>query len=175
MNIILCGLPQSGKTTLGQILADKLKWSFIDTDKLIEKAYTDQTGVISSCRAIFSQEGELFFRTLEKEIITSLKEMTHTVIAIGGGSLNDSNNMQVLQSIGKLVYLKTPVEVIWERLQNKEIPSYLNVKDPKASFYTLAKKRIPLYEKAAELHIDTDLFNKDMTAITILKKLVYGK
>jgi shikimate kinase len=175
MNIILCGLPKSGKTTLGKLLADKLKWSFIDTDKLIEKAYAEQTGAISSCRTIALQEGDIFFRALEKTVISSLKEMKTMIIATGGGSLNDPDNIDTLQSIGELVYLKTPLEVVWQRLQKKELPTYLNAQDPQVSFYTLAKTRIPIYEKAANFHIDTHLLTKEAIVITILKNLLYGK
>ena len=175
MNIILCGLPKSGKTTLGKLLAEKLKWSFIDTDRLIENRYATQTNTSRSCREIYLYEGEKFFRTLEKEAILSLKEMNHAVIGTGGGSLCNIDNIKVLESIGILIYLKTSLEVIWDRLKNKELPSYLDTIDPKASFYTLAESRIPLYEKWATFHIDTHLLNKDRILNTILDKLQYGK
>ena len=175
MNIILCGLPKSGKTTLGKLLAERLNWPFIDTDRLIENRYASQTNIKSSCREIYLHEGEKFFRALEKEAILSLERIKHTVIATGGGSLCDIDNIKVLESIGILIYLKTSLEVIWDRLKNKELPSYLHTTDPKASFYTLAESRIPLYEKWATFHIDTHLLTKDRILTTILEKLQYGK
>lgn len=72
MNIILCGLPKSGKTTIGKHFAENMKWDFIDTDILIEKAYARSTHKKHTCRQIYFEEGEAFFRNIESLIIGSL-------------------------------------------------------------------------------------------------------
>lgn len=152
MNIILCGLPMCGKTTIGKMLAAQLKWGFIDTDRCIEKAYCLKTGKIKSCRQIYLDEGEKIFRELEKEQIASLQATKDHIIALGGGSLGDR---QVVQALGFIVYLKTPISVLWKRIQWKGIPAYLDPYDPEKAFYALAEKRTLLYEKAANATLDT--------------------
>lgn len=172
MNIILCGLPMSGKSTIGKLVAEKLHWNFIDTDRLIENAYLLKTEKKSTCRQIFLEEGEMLFRDLEKQQIASLKGSKGNIISLGGGSLGDPENRDVLKLIGKLVFLKTPLNMLWERLQRRGIPAYLidkDINDPEKVFYQLAQKRIPIYEKAADFIIDTAPLNEQEVVAAILE------
>ena len=88
MTLILSGLPMSGKTTIGKLLAEKLQLPFLDTDRLIEQSYAAMTGMKCSCRQIHSEKGEVFFRAFEKEQIKALQGDHARVIALGGGVLN---------------------------------------------------------------------------------------
>lgn len=155
MNKILCGLPMSGKTTIGKLLASRLGCNFIDTDRLIENAYAEKTGKRYSCRQIFLEDGEGKFRELERQQIASLNGIRGHVIAVGGGTLMNPENRVVLQSIGNLIYLKTAEDVLWERMQRRGIPAYLDPLNPEKSFRALAEKRTPIFEQAAHLTIDT--------------------
>lgn len=177
MNIILCGLPLSGKTTVGKRLAEKIKWPFIDTDVLIEQAYGEKTEHLFTCRKIYRNEGEQPFRELERQQIATLKDTVSTVIAVGGGSLNEQENTKILRSIGQLVYLKVAVDVLWERMKKRGIPAYLNSNYPQKSFYELADTRVHQYEKAADFTIDTRFLNEEETVAAILstRKMPYGK
>ncbi len=150
MNLILCGMQKSGKTTTGKALAEALHSPFVDVDRLIEKI----SGEELSCREICKQRGEVFFRTLEKKALESLQSVQESVIALGGGSCLDA-----VRNLGTIIYLKVPVDILWERMAREELPSYLDPHFPKESFYALAKKRFPLYEKAADLILDTELEN----------------
>ncbi len=170
MNIILCGLPMSGKTTIGTLLAAKLTCPFIDTDRLIEAAYTSQKGKNYSCRQIFLQEGEPFFRSLEKQQIASLTPTKKHIIAVGGGSLANPDNVKALQSLGCIVYLKAPLDIIWNRIKQGGIPAYLDPNDPEKAFYTLAETRIPTYEASAHITIDVGNLNKDEIVTRILQQ-----
>lgn len=138
--MILCGLPFVGKTTVGKKLAERLDWAFIDTDALIEEA----TG--QSCRTLFKEKGEGYFRFIEKEQIAQLKKQ-EAIIAIGGGSLIDPSNREKLSSLSSLIYLKASPKILWQR-RRKE-PLY-----DEQSYYTLASMRIPLYEKMASVTVD---------------------
>lgn len=159
MNLIFCGLPKSGKTAIGKMVADKLHYPFIDTDRWIEEAYLQETGLSRSCRDIFRFEGEAAFRQREKEQISRLQPLEDHVIAIGGGSLSLPENREVLRSIGYLIYLQTSVDLLWERVSRNGIPAYLDANDPKKSFFALCEKRIPLYKQTAHDIIDTDGFS----------------
>lgn len=145
MNIILCGMPKSGKTTIGKKLARKLGFDFIDTDHMIVKAYG------ASCRDLFLQQGEMIFREMESQQITSLKNIQNTVISIGGGALCNLENAMHLQSLGKLVYLKVPSNILWSRNSMHGMPAFLSSQE---AFKKLEEKRLPIYERYATTHID---------------------
>ena len=155
--IIFSGLPASGKTTMGKILAEELNWEFIDTDRLIEKAYNKKP---ATCSEIFKEEGKKYFRELEKnQIIAIVDKKTPTVVALGGGALNDPDNVKILRSAGTLIYLQVPLEVVWKRIEQRGIPAYLDPTNPEQSFHELAQKRIPLYEKASHITLKTAVQN----------------
>lgn len=162
MNILLCGLPTCGKTTIGKKVAEHLQWNFIDTDHLVEKAY----GI--SCCQIAKEKGEEVFRRLEKEQITSLLGCRQSVIALGGGSINQKTE-EIIVKMGCIIYLKASVAVLWERLSKRGMLSILDPMNPEESFYKLAKTRIPLYEKMAHFIIDTTGLSEQEVLQEILK------
>jgi shikimate kinase len=174
VNIILCGLPKSGKTTFGKYLASKLQWNFIDTDHLIEKAYEKTRGHFISCRHIFLQEGESFFRHLEKEQIQSIITSSRNVIALGGGSLQDGAISTLLQNAGHVIYLKVPISIVWHRLQ-QDMPAYLQQQDPQQTFWRLAEQRIPAYENIAHMTIEPDLDDPEEIVRVMMDKVQHGK
>lgn len=174
-NLILCGLPMCGKTTIGKKLAAQLKWSFVDTDHLIEQQYKNQTGEACSCRQIFQANGEPFFRLLEKQQIASLNGIHHHVVAIGGGACQDLHNVQQLQVIGLLAYLKTSADCLWKRLKAKGIPAYLDAACPEEAFYQLVDRRIPAYTVAATWTIETDGLDEDQVVEAILQRMINGE
>jgi shikimate kinase len=177
MNLILCGLPMSGKTTIGSQLAKELAWNFIDTDQLIEEGYAQENNQWRSCHQIFSKCGKTIFRELEKSCISSLQGASKSVIAVGGGSLNDADNRAILQSLGHVLYLKVPVTVLWERMRKQSMPAYVDPADPEQAFYRMAEKRLPLYEEAAQVIIETDNRSTQEIIEIILQheELPYGK
>lgn len=175
MSLILCGLPASGKTTVGKRLSEKLGHHFIDLDHLIEHAYYDETGKMMSCRQIAMQEGSHVFRHLEKQQIHQLNVITGCVIALGGGTLCDPSNTEKIKRLGRLIYLKTPEHVIWKRIEQRELPSFLDKNAPEQSFYELAKERIPIYENAAEMMIDTETLNEEAIVEMIIKRINNGR
>jgi len=154
MNLIFCGLPCSGKTVVGKNLAEKLEWKFVDTDALIENAYCGISGKQHQPCQIFSLEGEHFFRTLETQQVTSLGGCKETVISTGGGVFASSDNSVLLKKMGVVIYLKTFPEVIWERLQIRGLPAFLDKDNPKESFFEIARSRLPHYERAADIIVD---------------------
>ena len=98
--IYIIGFMGSGKSTAGRKLAALIGWSFIDLDKKIE----DHTG--KTITQLFSEHGEANFRKIESELLHSLKSLTHTVIATGGGTPCYDDNMDYMEQSGLTVYLK---------------------------------------------------------------------
>ncbi len=141
-NIILIGMPASGKSTIGRKLSEKLKMNFVDTDHLIEK---DQSMTLQE---IINEKGNDFFWTCEERILTSLN-LKNTVIATGGSAVLFPKAMEHLRKIGKVIYLSQSLEKIEKRLHNLESRGV--TLDEGETVESLYNYRVPLYEKEAAL------------------------
>lgn len=144
-NLILIGFKSSGKTFFGRLLAERLNKPFIDTDCLIEQLYAEEHDDQKTCREIALHLGLPGFRLLENQAIASLSLTTNSIIATGGGTLLDSNNLQILQQLGPLIYLNVCKDTLKNRILSENRPSILDLKN----FDALLKGRLPHYEKAA--------------------------
>jgi shikimate kinase len=154
--MILCGPPFSGKSYYGQRIAAFLNQPFIDTDLMIEKCYREQKGAQKTCREIFRDEGEAFFRELEHEVVKELRSHQKTVIAIGGGTLLQEANASILKQLGRLILLKTETSVLLSRLKQKPtLPAYLEDEEPEKKFIDMIEKRNAVYFMHADLSIET--------------------
>lgn len=110
--IFLCGLPGSGKSTVGQAVADALELAFVDLDKEIEQECDRSIG------EIFEQDGEAFFRVLETQALTRACALGKAVIALGAGVLENEENLASILECGRLIYLRVPVDEIVARVSN---------------------------------------------------------
>ncbi len=104
-NIVLIGMPGSGKTTIGKALAEATGKTFIDTDEMIVSEY----GVISD---IFAEKGEEYFRDIEAEKVKEAAKMNGMIIATGGGAVLREGNVTALRQNGKLFFLDRPLSDI---------------------------------------------------------------
>ena len=107
-NIVLIGMPYSGKSTLGKKIAKEKNKELIDIDEMIEEKY----GRISD---IFKNFGEKYFRTIEKEIIKELSLKKNCVIVPGGGAILDYENYIYLKANGTIYFLDTDIDTLIER------------------------------------------------------------
>lgn len=112
-NVILTGFMGTGKTSLGKLLATRLGRPFVDIDKKIE----DETQL--SIPKIFEQYGEEHFRELERVAVKELSEKRGLVIATGGGTIKDEENLRLLKSSGLLICLTTEPEEILNRTSRR--------------------------------------------------------
>ena len=108
-NIILIGFMGVGKTSLGKLLATKLGRAFIDLDEKIER------DAQMSIPQIFETHGEKFFRELEKAAVKEVTLRKNLVIATGGGTVKDEENLQLLKNSGVIICLTTDAEEIFRR------------------------------------------------------------
>lgn len=136
MNLILCGMPKSGKSMLGKKLGHQLEKNFFDLDDLVEKRFKSKTNQFQTCREIYLNHGEPYFRKLEEEALEALldEKITHSIIALGGGALLSPKIQHIVSSLGTLVYLKAPEKLLWQRISEKEIPAPFQGEDPEALF-----------------------------------------
>lgn len=166
-SFVLIGFQASGKTTLGNQLANCLQCSFMDTDQLVEQFHPGW-----SCREIFQHFGSSHFRNLEWEAISSLSFCPSIVLATGGGTLLETKNGMLLKAHGNLIYLKTSAEVLKKRIwQRQVLPAYLTGEDPELAFTQLYQERILVYEKWADQTLEMDHLTEEK-ALTELLRIV---
>jgi shikimate kinase len=109
MLITLVGMPASGKSTFGKLLAKRLDYQFVDLDKAIEAAAK------CSIPALFSQFGETYFRKLETELLEKVLYQSKTVLATGGGAPCFYDNMRKINQAGFSIFIDTPLEILVSR------------------------------------------------------------
>jgi shikimate kinase len=109
MNLVLFGFKGAGKTTIGRHMAQKMGWAFIDLDEQIPIA------PYHSLRELYQAIGETEFRKKEVCALRSIQSVTHTVIALGGGTILDPDNLVFAQSLGKLMYVAVRLETLKNR------------------------------------------------------------
>jgi shikimate kinase len=152
-NIILIGYRGSGKTTVGRMLAERLGWSFVDTDVLVES----EAGM--SIAAIFTAEGEAGFRARERDTIARVVENAQQVIAIGGGAVTDQDNVDRLRSAGTIIWLTATAEVLWARIEADQRSTTtrpdLTPVGGLEEVRTILARREAAYKMAADVCIDT--------------------
>ena len=154
MNIVLIGYRCCGKTTVGRLLARDLEGEFLDTDRLIE----EKIGI--SIHSHVSQNGWRDFRRVEREVVEEIASKDNVVIATGGGTVIDQENVSTLRKNGWVVWLDTGVPVIRERMKNAQKsgewrPS-LSGADPLDEIDQILQERKPLYEHASDYTVDTN-------------------
>lgn len=171
LNIVLTGFMGTGKTSVGKILAEKLGFTFVDVDKVIEKT----AGMKIS--DIFSRFGESRFRDIETEVIKLITKKTGQVIATGGGAVLRDENMNALKSTGIVFCLMASEDTIFERVKNSKERPLLQVNDLKERIRELLGKRMDKYRNAHFL-INTEGLSPQEVAEKIIKeyeRFVYGK
>ena len=149
-NIFLVGPMGSGKSAVGRQLAQRLGLTFIDSDAEIEA----RTGVDVAC--IFDREGEVGFRTRERDVIDQLTRQPRSLVATGGGAVLDPLTRERLRSRGCVVYLRTSVDQQLARTRRSTHRPLLDTPDPRGTLQRLMLQRAGLYEETADLTVDTD-------------------
>ncbi|HEY0604989.1 MAG TPA: 3-dehydroquinate synthase, partial [Herpetosiphonaceae bacterium] len=160
--IALIGLSGSGKTTVGQLLAQTLGWTYIDTDQLIE-AQAQQP-----ITEIITQAGEPAFRRLESQaLITALAE-TNVVIATGGGIVEDPANRERLRESAFTVWLHAPVSSLVARLVGTTDRPLL-ADGPETRLSQMMSRRAPLYAAIADWMLATERLTSAQVVDEILR------
>ena len=126
-NIILVGMPASGKTTIGNLLQERLdNCILIDTDALIERT----SGM--KITEIFEKFSEDYFRKLEYDTIKLIcSHGKNKIISIGGGAFENPDNRNTLLNFGKVFYLKSDLDVLYYRISKDSSRPLLNNDNPR--------------------------------------------
>jgi len=163
-NLILIGMPASGKSTVGVILAKVIGFDFIDTDLLIQRAEKKRLS------QIIKERGVDGFLEVENRVNASV-EADHCVIATGGSAVYGEEAMRHFKKIGHIMYLKVSFETLRKRLRNiKERGVALKEGQTLRDLYD---ERVVLYEKYADTVIEEEGDVEDVI-VKILKIIDAG-
>jgi len=149
-NVAIIGFMGAGKTTIARALAKKLNRKYIELDNMIES----EAG--KTINEIFLQDGEISFRELEIEITKNISNGENQIIACGGGIILNQINIDRLSKNSVIIYLAVSPEELLTRVEGTEaIRPLLNIDSNGLCVSELLRFRKPIYEKCADITIDT--------------------
>lgn len=166
MNIVLIGMRGSGKTTVGKVLAHKLNRELVEMDELISK----KVGL--AIPEIVERYGWTKFRDIEQEVTDEVAKRDNIVNATSGGVVTREKNIKELKENGILVWLKAGVNTLLERIgEDNGRPALVSSRSRREDIELTLKEREPLYQKAADLVIETEGKTPEEVAEDIMKSL----
>lgn len=155
----------SGKSVTGKKLASLLNCEFHDLDELI------QAKAGKSIREIFENEGESYFRDLESEVVRGAANAPSAVIATGGGTVLRPENVQSMRRSGKIIFLETSLNMLWDRVKNKKDRPLLKGDNPKENLERIYKEREKIYRDVCDFEVNTDGQTAEQVALKIMDVL----
>ena len=165
-NIYLIGPMGSGKTTIGQRVAELLGMDFFDSDRELE----EQTG--ASVNLIFDVEGETGFRKREMRMLRKLSARINALVATGGGAILTPESREILGRTGLVVYLQTSVSQQLKRLRRDRSRPLLQSGDREQKLAALATVRNPLYEELADIVFQSRSHGPDISARKLAESIL---
>lgn len=163
--ILLLGMMGSGKSSVGQALAERTGWPFIDNDALVERA------TALTARELLRDRGEAAMRDAESEALrTGLAIPAPAIVAIAAGTILRQEDRDRIKDGGFVVWLHAPAEVLADRAAGATHRPWLDG-DPVAWFTRTIEERGPLYRAAADLEIDTGSTDPDAAAERALERV----
>ena len=159
-NIVLIGMPGSGKSTIGIILAKRTSHDYVDTDVLIQSVEH------RSLQDILDKEGYLRLREIEARVLQGLNVENH-IISTGGSAVYSDAAMQHLRRNGTCIYLDVSVAMLRKRITDYETRGI--AKRPDQSFADLFAERTSLYRKYADFTINGDSMTQDELCDAIIR------
>lgn len=158
-NVVLIGSSGSGKSTVGRALSRLLGYGFLDTDEMVARAFG------KAVDSVFRDIGEEAFRKEEAKQVNRMKGLTFHVIATGGGTLERSDNREILFAMGLVFWLRPPVAEVASRLLVNEdllrarplLAEVLTISDKNLRRQTLETRIKALSDQRADVYRDADL------------------
>jgi shikimate kinase len=166
MNIILIGMRGSGKTTVGKLLSERMLMPFYDLDSIMAA----KEGM--PIAEVIQKNGWDYFRDKESEIADAISGPANAVISTGGGVILRQQNIEALQKNGKFVYLKTSIDMMVKRIGEGSGRPALTVQPTVTDeIKQVLFEREPLYQKIANITIETDTKTIQEVVNEIMKQL----
>ena len=156
-NIILIGMPGSGKTTIGKLLSEELGIAFVDTDAIFEQ----REGI--SAGEYILKYGEAAFRDAESLVVKEITKEKNRIVATGGGSILRKENRDAMRQNGTIVYIKRELC----KLATNGRPLSADMEKRK----TLYEERQPIYEQLADISLTVKEDATEETLSELIDKL----
>lgn len=167
-NVYLIGMMGVGKSTLGKLLAEKLRYRFTDTDNLVEACSGDTIPMI------FAEAGEAVFRDIEHQVLAEVSAYTNLVVATGGGIVTNLDNWAHLKT-GIVIWLDVAVEQIYNRLSSSnQVRPLLLTPDPLLTLTNIYEQRYRLYAQA-DIWFKIDNYDPPAVVCDRLIKAIFQK
>lgn len=168
--LILIGPPGCGKSSVGKKLAEKLSIPFYDLDHMLEERYGVNIG------EVFKYKKESYFRVLETQCLEEFyrrKKSTVYVLSTGGGTVILPKNQTLLKKMGKLIYIKSSIKTILDRLSQDETvrPVYQNTSQEEFKFILNDRER---YYKDADWIVDAEGLSIPQICQELIGRLNHG-
>lgn len=160
-NIVLIGFMATGKTTVGKIISNKLDFSFVDTDELIQQKCN--LGIPE----IFAVHGQEYFRKIESEVIKDVSRCDSHVISCGGGVVKNPENISCLKKTGVLVCLRASIDAICNRTNCSNQVRPLLYNKSREEIATLMAERGKYYD--AQYTVDTTDISPEAAADMVIE------
>ncbi len=161
-HILLIGLPGSGKTTVGRLVAEKLQVGLVDIDAILNRKEGKPIAMI------FAEKGEPAFREMERKEVEAALANQPAVIAPGGGWAAQPGALEAAKPAAFIIYLKTRPETAASRAAPSGTRPMLMGEDPEAQMKVLIKDREPFYLKA-DAKVETDKQTPEQVAAEVLR------
>ena len=161
-NVILIGMPGSGKSTVGVILAKMMSRPFLDSDILIQLVEK------RSLQEIVDNDGHMALRQIEENVLLDISCHNH-IIATGGSAAYSDKAMKHLKRNAVIVFLDADLQTLRSRISNYETRGL--AKRPEQSFADLFRERLELYRKYADITIASKSKNQEEVAEELIKSL----
>jgi shikimate kinase len=150
--IFLIGYRGTGKTTVAELLAERVGWPWLDADTVLEARHG------RSIADIFARDGEMAFRDMEAAILKDLCRLHRHVVATGGGVVLRETNHERMRQVGPVVWLTADPDTIWTRIQADSQSGKLRpplTVGGRAEVEQLLKVREPMYRACADVIVET--------------------
>ena len=164
-SIVLIGMMGAGKSSVGRSLQRQSGLARLDTDEMLAAEFG------MSIAQIFEKHGEEKFRDAETELLRKLAPDRPAIIVTGGGIVLRPQNVDLLKSVGALVWLAADEDILFERAARRDHRPLLQKENPRAIFSKLFREREALYAASADFQINTSEKTHDEVAETILNKM----
>ncbi|CAA0109301.1 Shikimate kinase [Halioglobus japonicus] len=164
-NIVLIGMPGSGKSTVGVVLAKMLSYDFLDTDLLIQSSQQ------RPLQDIVDNDGHLALRTIEEDVLLSI-DVERTVIATGGSAVYSEPAMAHLSATGIIVFLEIDLASLQQRIHN--FGSRGLAKRPEQSLADLFTEREALYRQVAQITVNCCGLTQEEVCAEIIGRITNG-
>ncbi len=161
-NIILIGMPGSGKSTVGVILAKMLAKKYLDSDILLQNLEK------RTLQDIVDHDGHMVLREIEQRVLLGIKCQDH-IVATGGSAAYSEPAMMHLKRNGIVVFLHADLSALKKRIHNYETRGL--AKRPNQSFQDLFEERLALYEKYADITVESSNLTQEQVCDAIIEQL----